>query len=71
MKKILFCFSLGAFLLSCNNGADKAATPAADKPAEATATTADKAPAGLPYTASYISTIFRSASDTSVLQVLL
>ena len=70
MKKILFCFSLGVFLLSCNNGADKAATPAADKPAEATAATADKAPAGLAYTASYSSTWSTDVSDADLKMVL-
>ena len=68
MKKILFCFSLVAFLFSCNNDAEKAATPVAEKPAEITAA---KPAVDLPYTASYTSNWTTDVSDADLKTVMM
>lgn len=64
MKKILICFGLGAFLLSCNNEKDK---PVADQPV----VSSDKPAADLPYTASYSSTWTTDVSDADLKTVLM
>ncbi|MEO6328703.1 MAG: hypothetical protein ABIO55_07220, partial [Ginsengibacter sp.] len=67
MKKFLLCFSLGAFLLACNNNADKTTTGDAGSPV--TADTA-KTAVDLPYTASYSSTWSNDVSDADLKMVL-
>lgn len=68
MKKFLLCFSLGVFLLSCNNDKDKSATTNGDKPA---ATTDSAKPAlDLPYTARFSSNFSNDVSDADLKMVL-
>jgi ketosteroid isomerase-like protein len=65
MKKILLCFCIAAFLLSCNSGGEKTAT---------TTTTADsttKSTVDLPYTASYSSSWSTDVSDADLKMVLM
>ena len=67
MKKLLLCFCLGAFLLSCNSDKDKEKT-------ESTATTestAVKSTVDLPYTASYSSSFTADVSDADLKTVLM
>ena len=65
MKKFLFYLSFGAFLLSCTNDKDKAATTTT--PAESTA----KSTVELPYTASYSSSWSTDVSDADLKMVLM
>ncbi len=65
MKKILSCFCLVTFLLSCNSGEEKTA---------ATTSTADsttKSTVDLPYTASYSSSWSTDVSDADLKMVLM
>ena len=66
MKKLLFCFSVGAFLLSCNN--DKDNTSASTDVKDSTAKTTTMA--DLPYKASYSSDFNSDVSDADLKTVL-
>ena len=68
MKKILLGCSFAAFLFSCNNDGEKAATPAAETPVVAAA---DKPAVALPYTASYSSTWSTDVSDADLKTVMM
>ena len=67
MKRIFLCISLGTFLLSCSNTAEKPATPAEEKPAT---TTAEKPAVDLPYTASYSSNWSADVSNADLKTVM-
>lgn len=65
MKKILLCFCVATFLLSCNSGEQKTA---------ATTSTADsttKSTVDLPYTASYSSSWSTDVSDADLKMVMM
>jgi hypothetical protein len=63
MRKILFCFFCGAVLLACNNAK-------VESTASSNADSATKAPADLPYTASYSSSWSTDVSDADLKMVL-
>src|SRR6266508_6252167 len=63
MKKILFCFSLAIFIMSCNNDTTKTAATGTDSTAQQT--TVD-----LPYKASYSSNFTTDVSDADLKMVL-
>jgi len=60
MKKILLCFCLGSFLLSCNDDKDKGAITVVGKPS-----------VDLPYTASYGSNFTTDVSDADLKTVMM
>ena len=62
MKRIIFCFTIGAFLLSCNNSGEKTAATTADS---STKSTVD-----LPYKASYSSNFTQDVSDADLKLVM-
>ena len=62
MKKILLCFSIAAFLLSCNNDKEKTAATTPDSTVKSTVE--------LPYTASYSSSWSTDVSDADLKTVL-
>ncbi|TAL47452.1 MAG: hypothetical protein EPN92_04850 [Chitinophagaceae bacterium] len=64
MKKFLLCFSITAFLLSCNNEKEKPATTG-------TADNSPKSTVELPYTASYSSSWSTDVSDADLKTVLM
>jgi len=66
MKTFLLCFTLGAFIVSCNSKVESAS--ATDSTAVASSNTA---PADLPYTASYSSSWTQDVSDADLKTVLL
>lgn len=68
MKKILFCFSLGIFMLSCKDDKKKTETTDADK---MTTATTDKPAMDLPYTASYSSSWSTDVSDADLKTVMM
>lgn len=70
MKKIILCFSVGAFLLSCNNDKDKNDTSSSTKDSTVTTTT-DKPAVDLPYKASYTSNFNTDVSDADLKLVLM
>ena len=67
MKQFLVCICLGAFLISCNDEKNKAATTTTDKPAAS----ADKPAMDLPYTATYSSSWSQDVSDADLKTVLM
>lgn len=69
MKKILLGCSFAAFLFSCNNGTEKAATPVAETPVVAAA--AATPAVDLPYKASYSSTWSTDVSDADLKTVMM
>jgi hypothetical protein len=64
MKKILSCFCLATFLLSCNSGEQKTATTTS------TSDSTTKSTVDLPYTASYSSSWSTDVSDADLKMVL-
>jgi ketosteroid isomerase-like protein len=62
MKKIVFSFAVGAFLLSCNNSGEKTASTTTDS---STASSVD-----LPYSASYSSNFTQDVSDADLKLVM-
>ena len=67
MKQFLVCICLGAFLISCNDEKNKAATTTTDKPAAS----ADKPAMDLPYTATYSSSWSQDVSDADLKTALM
>ncbi len=65
MKKILSCFCLATFLLSCNSGEQKTATTTS------TSDSTTKSTVDLPYTASYSSSWSTDVSDADLKMVLM
>jgi ketosteroid isomerase-like protein len=63
MKKILLCFCVGTFFLSCNSDKEKTA-------ATETVATPEKSTVDLPYTASYSSSWTTDVSDADLKMVL-
>ncbi|MEO8568031.1 MAG: hypothetical protein ABI419_02805 [Ginsengibacter sp.] len=70
MKKLLFCFSVGAFLLSCNSDKDKT-TDTSSVTKDSTVAMDTNTPAvDLPFTASFSSTFNTDVSDADLKMVL-
>jgi len=65
MKKIICSFTIGAFLLSCNNSGEKTASTTADSSTASTPSSVD-----LPYTASYSSNFTQDVSDADLKVVM-
>ncbi len=70
MKKILMCFSVGTFLLSCNNDKDKTTDTSSVTKDSTMATATDKPAVDLPYTASYTSNFTTDVSDADLKTVM-
>ena len=70
MKKFLVCFSVGAFLLSCNNDNSKTTGTSGSKDSTV-ATTTDQPAADLPYKASFSSRFTTDVSDADLKTVLM
>jgi ketosteroid isomerase-like protein len=66
MKKLILCFCLEAFLLSCNDDKEKTAATTTTATTDSTV----KAPTDLPYTASYSSNWSADVSDADLKTVL-
>ena len=62
MKRIIFCLTIGAFLLSCNNSGEKTAATSTDSSAKSTV--------DLPYKASYSSNFTNDVSDADLKLVM-
>lgn len=65
MKKVIFCFTIGAFLLSCNNSGEKTAATTTDSSTQSTQGIVD-----LPYKASYSSNFTQDVSDADLKLVM-
>jgi len=65
MKKVIFCLTIAAFLLSCNNSGEKTAATSTDTTTQNTQSTVD-----LPYKASYSSNFTQDVSDADLKLVM-